>query len=164
MFARHVARSSRLALARPSLRLASHIPPRQPYAKITPSSLQSLAQLVGSPSQIVSSIAAEGIQPVEQEELDSYNEDWMGKYKGKSGVVVKPKTAQEVGAIVRAASPSTFVRDVSTGSRLARLLLLQLLCSCTMSIADSSRSGDRLALTHRRKGPLIWAGGGSGAR
>lgn len=102
MFARHLARSSRLALARPSLRLASHIPPRQPYAKITPSSLQLLAQLVGSPSQIVSSIAAEGIKPVEQEELDVYNEDWMGKYKGKSGVVVKPKTAQEVGAIVRA--------------------------------------------------------------
>lgn len=107
MFARHLVRSSRLAVARPSVRLASHIPPRQPFAKITPSSLTSLLELVGSPSQIQSTIAADGLLPVEQEELDAYNEDWMGKYKGQSGVVVKPKTAQEVADIVRpAALPS----------------------------------------------------------
>lgn len=97
---RSVARRSPL-----SLRLASHIPPRQPFTKLTPASLSSLVKLVGSPSQIQSTIAADGLTTVESEELDAYNEDWMGKYKGQSGVVVKPKTAQEVGDIVSSLQP-----------------------------------------------------------
>lgn len=38
---------------------------------------------------------------VEPSELESYNVDWMGKYKGKSTCVVRPKTTEEVAAIMR---------------------------------------------------------------
>lgn len=35
------------------------------------------------------------------DELDGFNVDWMGKYKGKSAVVVKPKTTQEVADVMK---------------------------------------------------------------
>ncbi len=35
------------------------------------------------------------------DELDIYNNDWMGEYRGKSTTVLKPKTTQEVSEIVR---------------------------------------------------------------
>jgi len=35
------------------------------------------------------------------EELDGFNVDWMGKYKGQSRVVVKPKNTQEVADVMK---------------------------------------------------------------
>jgi hypothetical protein len=35
------------------------------------------------------------------EELDQFNSDWMGKYKGHSSTVLKPKTTQQVSEIVK---------------------------------------------------------------
>jgi FAD/FMN-containing dehydrogenase len=35
------------------------------------------------------------------EELDGFNIDWMGKYKGQSRVVVKPKNTQEVADVMK---------------------------------------------------------------
>jgi hypothetical protein len=35
------------------------------------------------------------------EELDQFNSDWMGKYKGHSTTVLKPKTTQQVSEIVK---------------------------------------------------------------
>ncbi|WFD04707.1 (R)-2-hydroxyglutarate--pyruvate transhydrogenase [Malassezia vespertilionis] len=35
------------------------------------------------------------------EELDHFNMDWMGKYRGKSSCVIKPKSAEELSAIMR---------------------------------------------------------------
>lgn len=34
-------------------------------------------------------------------EIEQYNNDWMGKYKGRATTVLKPKTAQEVSEIVK---------------------------------------------------------------
>lgn len=34
-------------------------------------------------------------------DLAGFNNDWMGKYFGKSPVVVKPKTTEEVGAVMK---------------------------------------------------------------
>ena len=34
-------------------------------------------------------------------ELAIYNEDWMGKYKGKASTVLKPKTTEEVSQILK---------------------------------------------------------------
>ena len=41
------------------------------------------------------------MQTVSADELDGFNTDWMGKYRGHSQVVVKPKTTEEVSAIVK---------------------------------------------------------------
>lgn len=35
------------------------------------------------------------------EELDQYNNDWMGKYHGNSTTVLKPKTTEQVSEIVK---------------------------------------------------------------
>jgi hypothetical protein len=35
------------------------------------------------------------------EDLDQFNSDWMGKYKGQSTTVLKPKTTQQVSEIVK---------------------------------------------------------------
>jgi hypothetical protein len=42
-----------------------------------------------------------GPKPAAESELASYNNDWMGKYQGKSRVVLRPKTAQQVSEIVK---------------------------------------------------------------
>lgn len=105
MFARTLRPSLRLATAFSKPRFASHVPPRADFAKITPASLSELLKLVGSHSQIQSTIATEGYEPVGPEELVQYNVDWMDKYKGKSGVVVKPKTTKEVADVVRFRNP-----------------------------------------------------------
>jgi D-lactate dehydrogenase (cytochrome) len=36
-----------------------------------------------------------------QQNLDSYNQDWMRKYKGNSQLVLRPKTTQQVSDILR---------------------------------------------------------------
>lgn len=35
------------------------------------------------------------------DELVAYNDDWMNKYHGKSQVVVKPKSTEEVAAVMK---------------------------------------------------------------
>ena len=51
-----------------------------------------------SPSSIISTFP-----PISspKEELDSYNVDWIGRHKGLSTTVLKPKTTQEVGDILK---------------------------------------------------------------
>ncbi|THU91766.1 FAD-binding domain-containing protein [Dendrothele bispora CBS 962.96] len=51
-----------------------------------------------SPSSVLSTLS-----PVStpHDELDIYNTDWMGKYRGKSTTVLKPKTTEEVSEIVK---------------------------------------------------------------
>jgi FAD/FMN-containing dehydrogenase len=35
------------------------------------------------------------------DELVAYNDDWMNKYHGKSQVIVKPKSTEEVAAVMK---------------------------------------------------------------
>ena len=51
-----------------------------------------------SPSSIVSTLP-----PIasSREELDPYNVDWLGRYRGHSTTVLKPKTTQEVSQILK---------------------------------------------------------------
>ena|SRR5258708_4524082 len=51
-----------------------------------------------SPSSIISTLS-----PIScpSEELDSYNIDWLGRYRGRSTTVLKPKTTQEVSDILK---------------------------------------------------------------
>lgn len=42
-----------------------------------------------------------GPNPVPASELNPFNDDWMGKYRGKATTVLKPRTTQEVSEIVK---------------------------------------------------------------
>lgn len=56
-----------------------------------------LRSLLSSSSSLISTLD----QSASGEELDGFNVDWMGKYKGQSRVVVKPKNTQEVADVMK---------------------------------------------------------------
>lgn len=80
-------------------------PERLPrYGQLTAPILEKMAGVLSTPrTSIMSTIASEskawGV--VDASELDTYNSDWMGKYRGSSACVVRPKTTEEVAAIMR---------------------------------------------------------------
>jgi hypothetical protein len=49
-------------------------------------------------SSILSTFAPSSVDAAE---LDAYNKDWMDKYHGKSKVVLRPKTAEQVSEIMK---------------------------------------------------------------
>ena len=51
-----------------------------------------------APSSIISTLSQ---PPSTQEELDSFNNDWMGRYHGRSTTVLKPRSTQEVSEIMK---------------------------------------------------------------
>lgn len=51
-----------------------------------------------APPSILSTLAPSNTPA---DELSAFNDDWMGKYKGKSTTVLKPRTTEEVSKIVK---------------------------------------------------------------
>lgn len=51
-----------------------------------------------APSSIISTLSQ---PPNTQEELDPFNNDWMGRYHGRSTTVLKPRSTQEVSEIMK---------------------------------------------------------------
>jgi FAD/FMN-containing dehydrogenase len=51
-----------------------------------------------SPSSILSTLSPSNTPA---DELTAFNDDWMGKYKGKSTTVLKPRTTEEVSRIIK---------------------------------------------------------------
>ena len=51
-----------------------------------------------APSSILSTLSPSNTPA---DELTVFNDDWMGKYKGKSTTVLKPRTTEEVSRIVK---------------------------------------------------------------
>lgn len=49
-------------------------------------------------SAILSTLGSSGVS---DSELSSYNNDWMGKYRGNTRVVLRPKTTQQVSEILK---------------------------------------------------------------
>lgn len=93
-------RSQRLPL--PSSRLS----PRRSLATVgtepkftspTSEHVTHLRSLLSSKSSLLSTFD----ESASKEELDGFNVDWMGKYKGQSRVVVKPKNTQEVADVMK---------------------------------------------------------------
>ncbi|PWN26471.1 putative DLD2-D-lactate dehydrogenase [Jaminaea rosea] len=89
----------------PRRALATHASPHT-YAKLTGEDITAFASFLSSPSSsllttIQPSDSSCGVKPVGQDELDGYNADWMNKYKGRSQLVVKPKSTQEVADVVK---------------------------------------------------------------
>lgn len=56
------------------------------------------AKILNAPSAIISTLPPVSLP---SEELDQYNNDWMGKYHGNSTTVLKPKTTEQVSEIVK---------------------------------------------------------------
>lgn len=55
--------------------------------------------LLSRPGSVLSSLENDELR-IDQSELDAYNVDWLGKYRGNSKVVLKPKTTEEISKIV----------------------------------------------------------------
>jgi FAD/FMN-containing dehydrogenase len=70
---------------------------RGDYATLTEEDMKHFARIL-APTSIVSSLPPFN-HP--QSDLDSYNNDWMGKYTGHSKLVLKPKTTAEVSAVLK---------------------------------------------------------------
>ncbi|PWZ03317.1 putative DLD2-D-lactate dehydrogenase [Testicularia cyperi] len=76
------------------------------FAKLTSEDVEAFAKILASPSQILTTISpsdssSASYSTVDASELDLYNNDWMNKYHGKSQLVLKPKTTQEVSEIMK---------------------------------------------------------------
>ncbi|GAA5980599.1 hypothetical protein JCM10908_001703 [Rhodotorula pacifica] len=86
-------------------RRAEPPPPRRPdFKKLDADDVAHLRSLLSSPeSSLVTTIAAPNgeWQACAQEDLVSYNSDWMDKYHGNSPVLVKPKSTEEVSKVLQ---------------------------------------------------------------
>ncbi|CAK9059166.1 D-2-hydroxyglutarate dehydrogenase [Durusdinium trenchii] len=71
--------------------------PRGRFAALGSEELRHLKQLLG-PSNVLTP------EEVEREDLLRYNQDWMGKWEGRSSAILKPATTQEVSAILKYAN------------------------------------------------------------
>ena len=71
--------------------------PRGDYAVLNEDDVKHFAGIL-APTSIISSLPPFN-HP--QSDLDTYNNDWMGKYFGRSKLVLKPKTTAEVSAIMK---------------------------------------------------------------
>ena len=71
----------------------------RPYSQlnsVTETDLAHFTQIL-PPSAILSTLSSSATAA----DLETYNNDWMSKYHGRSTTVLRPRTAQEVSAIVR---------------------------------------------------------------
>ncbi|KAJ7357172.1 FAD-binding domain-containing protein [Mycena albidolilacea] len=70
---------------------------RRPYSSVAASDIEHFKTIL-PPHAILSTVSPSSLP---SSELDQYNNDWMGKYRGRATTVLKPKTAQQVSDIVR---------------------------------------------------------------
>lgn len=94
------ARPVSLPLATPSAskRWGGSLPPRnESFTRLAPQHIEAIRSLLSSPSSLISTLD----NTASPEDLAAFNNDWMGKYSGKSPVVVKPKTTEEVGKVMK---------------------------------------------------------------
>ena len=91
-------RSSRLSL---QLRGYAANPDRNSqFARLSEQDLPSLASIFSSPD--TSLLTTLGEKPTAtSDDLEPFNVDWMGKYKGQSSIIVKPKTTEEVSKVLK---------------------------------------------------------------
>jgi len=79
---------------------ASRLLCRARYSTLNPVAEQDVAHFAAilSPSSIISTLS-----PIScpREDLDSYNVDWIGRHRGRSTTVLKPKSTQEVSHILK---------------------------------------------------------------
>ncbi|GJJ14681.1 hypothetical protein Clacol_008947 [Clathrus columnatus] len=78
-------------------------PKRGSYASVQPEHIHALRNILSNKTSLLTSIKGcdATVESVSESELDSFNVDWMGKYRGNSKVVLKPKSTEEVSKIVK---------------------------------------------------------------
>ncbi|WFD32451.1 (R)-2-hydroxyglutarate--pyruvate transhydrogenase [Malassezia sp. CBS 17886] len=91
------------------VRTYAAVPPRNPaFGRLTPAVLSEFATVLSTPQTSLLTTVPAGPRAqwteVDEDELTAYNQDWMGKYRGQSVCVVRPKTTAEVSAIMRLCS------------------------------------------------------------
>jgi hypothetical protein len=95
---RQVARAPAVAPRLVQARFASSTPERSDkFATLTKEHVEKLRSFLSSPSSLLSTLdgSANG------EDLATYNNDWLNKYHGKSQVVVKPRSTEEVSNVMK---------------------------------------------------------------
>ena len=96
--ARQVARIAPPAPIAVSQRYASTTPARsEKFATLTKEHITALRSFLSSSSSLLTTV--DGTSSAE--DLASYNNDWLNKYHGKSQVVVKPKSTEEVSKVMK---------------------------------------------------------------
>lgn len=92
----HPGRTAATPLA--SIRHASTVPPRtQSFTKPAEDHIKHLRSLLSSSASLLSTIDGSATA----DDLAGYNNDWMNKYHGKSPIVIKPKTTEEVSKVMK---------------------------------------------------------------
>lgn len=85
-------------LAATNVRHGSSIPPRtESFTTVTKDHVAHLRSLLSSETSLLSTLDGSATA----DELVTYNDDWMNKYHGKSQVVVRPKTTEEVSKVLK---------------------------------------------------------------
>ncbi|SCZ90789.1 BZ3500_MvSof-1268-A1-R1_Chr1-3g02252 [Microbotryum saponariae] len=83
--------------------LGGEVPPRGDYKQLTAEDVSQLASMLSNPTaSLMTTIAAPNGEwsSAASDDLEGYNKDWLDKYVGRSAIVVKPKSMQEVSKIV----------------------------------------------------------------
>jgi (R)-2-hydroxyglutarate---pyruvate transhydrogenase len=95
-------------LIRPLVRLPQRVVHRRWAHSITPQltsptvdDVAHFARFLPQNAIITTLTDGESKESEEVNELEQYNADWMGKYRGQSRVVLRPKSAQEVSKIMK---------------------------------------------------------------
>ncbi|KAJ6519632.1 FAD-binding domain-containing protein [Mycena sanguinolenta] len=70
---------------------------RRPYSSVAASDIEHFKTFL-PPNAILTTLSPSTLAP---SELDPFNNDWMGKYRGQATTVLKPKTTQQASDIVR---------------------------------------------------------------
>ncbi|WWD15829.1 hypothetical protein CI109_100253 [Kwoniella shandongensis] len=79
-------------------RHTSSLPPRSPeLTTLTPKHIAQLRTLLPHPSSVISTLD----DSAAPDDLIPFNRDWMGKYEGRSGVVVRPISTEEVSKVIK---------------------------------------------------------------
>lgn len=79
-------------------RWGSSVPERsQKFAKLTSEHIEAIKKLLSSPAACLSTLDGSATA----DDLAAFNNDWLGKYIGKSPIVVKPKTTEEVSKVMK---------------------------------------------------------------
>ena len=81
-----------------SRRHGSTLPPRSSaFTRPSADHVRHLRSFLSSPTSLLSTIDGSATL----DDLASYNNDWMNKYHGKGPIVVKPKSTEEVSAVMK---------------------------------------------------------------
>ncbi|WWD20000.1 hypothetical protein CI109_104473 [Kwoniella shandongensis] len=81
-----------------SVRHGSTLPPRHSeFTKPTAEHIKDLRAILSAPTSLLSTLDGTATE----DELASFNDDWMNKYHGKGPIVVKPRTTEEVSKVMK---------------------------------------------------------------